>query len=141
MVKVKDRIDGVVIGLLMGFDGARPLVVFAGNRRDVAVPARSLASLEDAGIGAELALLFEEGDPGRPLIVGRIVGPGQSRPRPEISHKGGKVLVEAAGGIELRCGKASIVMHPDGRIIIRGSNLVSHASVGNRIRGGSVHLN
>ncbi|PBC07834.1 DUF6484 domain-containing protein [Mesorhizobium sp. WSM3859] len=141
MSKVKDRIDGVVIGQLMGFEGDAPLVVFAGNRRDVAVAARSLVALEDAGIGAELALLFEQGDPGKPLIVGRIVGPGKLRSRSEISHKEGKVLVEAAGGIELRCGKASIVMHPDGRITIRGSNIVSHASVANRIRGGSVHLN
>ncbi|WP_192182791.1 DUF6484 domain-containing protein [Mesorhizobium amorphae] len=139
MAKVIDRIDGVVIGQLMGFDGETPLVIFAGNLRDVAVAARSLVALEDAGIGAEVALLFEQGDPGKPLIIGRIVGSGKLRP--EISHREGKVLVEAVGGIELRCGKASIVMLPDGRITIRGSNLVSHASVGNRIRGGSVHLN
>ena len=49
--------------------------------------------------------------------------------------------VEAAEKLELRCGKASLVMTADGRITVRGRNLVSHASESNRIRGGSVHLN
>ncbi|HRO16076.1 MAG TPA: DUF6484 domain-containing protein [Paracoccus sp. (in: a-proteobacteria)] len=67
--------DGVVIGMLLGLDEGRPLVVFAGNPSAQAVPARSLVRFGPEDIGAELALLFEDGDPGRPLVIGRIVSP------------------------------------------------------------------
>ena len=43
--------------------------------------ARSLAELNSAMIGAEVALLFQDGDPRRPLIVGRIVDPARKTPR------------------------------------------------------------
>ena len=43
--------------------------------------------------------------------------------------------------IELRCGKSTIIMEKDGRITIRGTNVTSHASAANRIRGGSIDLN
>jgi hypothetical protein len=135
-----ERIEGVVIGVLMGFDDGRPLVVFAGNPRAAAVPARSLAELDYSAIGAEVALLFEAGDPARPLIVGRIVDPTR-RPAPVVLRDGERVRVTAAERIELRVGKASIVMEKDGRITIRGTYLTSHASAANRIRGGSVNLN
>jgi hypothetical protein len=43
--------------------------------------------------------------------------------------------------LELRCGKATIIMEKDGHITIRGTYVTSHASAANRIRGGSVNLN
>ena len=141
MAEVAERIEGVVVGVLMGMDGAVPLVVFAGNLEAAAVPARTLSALGYEDIGAEVALLFEEGDPRRPLVVGRIVEPGRKGAAPVIRRDGEVVRVEAAEKLELRCGKASLVMTADGRITVRGRNLVSHASESNRIRGGSVHLN
>ncbi|HRO10394.1 DUF6484 domain-containing protein [Amaricoccus sp.] len=140
MTTTLERIDGVVIGALVGFEAEVPLVVFAGNPRDAAVPARTLAPLDYAAIGAEVALLFEAGDPARPLIVGRIVDPAR-RPAPVVVRDGERVRVTAEERIELRVGKASIIMEKDGRIIIRGSYVTSHASATMRIRGGSVNLN
>jgi len=58
-----------------------------------------------------------------------------------VVRDGERVRVTADERIELRCGKASIVMEKDGHITIRGTYLVSHASAANRIRGGSVNLN
>ena len=140
MTTTLERIDGVVIGALVGFDGEVPLVVFAGNPRDAAIPAKTLAPLDFGAIGAEVALLFEAGDPARPLIVGRIVDPAR-RPAPVVVRDGERVRVTAEERIELRVGKASIIMEKDGRITIRGSYVTSHASATNRVRGGSVHLN
>lgn len=140
MTKALERIDGVVIGSLVGFEGEVPLVVFAGNPREAAIPARSLAALDYRGIGAEVALLFEAGDPARPLIVGRIVDPAR-QPAPAVLRDGERVRVTAEERIELRVGKASIIMEKDGRITIRGSYVTSHASATMRIRGGSVNLN
>ncbi|MBB1490604.1 hypothetical protein H5395_03450 [Paracoccus sp. MC1854] len=131
--------DGVVIGMLLGLEQGSPLVVFAGNLSPEAIPARSLVRLEPEDIGAELALLFEDGDASRPLVIGRIVTP---LPQGTIVVRDGEPLrITARERIELRCGKASIVMEADGHITIRGTYLVSHASAANRIRGGSINLN
>jgi hypothetical protein len=138
MKDILDRIDGVVIGTLAGFEEGVPLVVFPGSAGAEAVPARSLVPLGGEPAGAEVAILFEDGDPSRPLVIGRLAGP---QPPWELLRDGERVRVVAGERIELRCGKASIIMEKDGRITIRGSYLTSHASAANRIRGGSVNLN
>lgn len=138
MKDVLDRIDGVVIGTLAGLEGGVPQVAYPGSP-EAPVAARSLVTLDARDTRCEIALLFEAGDPSRPLVVGRIVEPGQ--PRPEVIRDGERVRVTAAERIELRVGKASLIMEKDGRITIRGSYVTSHASATNRIRGGSVNLN
>ncbi|MER8367643.1 DUF6484 domain-containing protein [Mesorhizobium sp. M0306] len=140
MAKTKNRIEGVVIGVFLGFDGGDPLVVFAGNTRETAIPARSLTELSSDMIGTDVALLFQDGDPGRPLIVGRIVEPARKAP-PQVVKDGETIRIVGEERIELRCGKATIIMEKDGRITIRGTYVTSHARVSNRIRGGSVNLN
>lgn len=133
--------DGVAIGIYLGVKDGQAQVVFAGNEKDVAIPARSLVALGPDDTGCEIALLFEDGSRARPLIIGRIIAPGVSDTTPEVIRDGEKVTVTGRERIELRCGKASIVMEADGHITIRGSYLVSHASDANRIRGGSINLN
>ncbi|TGQ66159.1 hypothetical protein EN829_022895 [Mesorhizobium sp. M00.F.Ca.ET.186.01.1.1] len=141
MTVTKERIEGVVIGVFLGFGEDSPLVVFPGNPQETAIPARSLADLTSDMIGAEVALLFQDGDPGRPLIVGRIVDPARKANVPQVVRDGEQVRITANERLELRCGKATIIMEKDGRITIRGTYVTSHASAANRIRGGSVNLN
>lgn len=141
MRKVKDRIDGVIIGVFLGFGEEGPLVVFSGNPTETALPARSLAELTSDAIGSEVALLFENGDPHRPLIVGRIVDPARKSPDAHLVQDGETVKITADRRLELRCGKSVIIMEKDGHLTIRGKYVVSHASATNRIRGGSVNLN
>jgi len=141
MTQTAERIDGVVIGIFLGFGEDSPLVVFPGNLQETAVPARSLAELTSEMIGSEVALLFQDGNPGRPLIVGRIVDPVPKSDGLQIFRDGGRMRITANERIELRCGKATIIMEKDGHITIRGTYLTSHASAANRIRGGSVNLN
>ncbi|MBK8440233.1 MAG: hypothetical protein IPL38_12360 [Rhodobacter sp.] len=141
MIADRQIVDGVVIGMILGFREAAPLVVFPGNAQDQAIPARSLARLSAADVGAEVALLFEDGDRARPLIVGRLVEPARDDAAPLLVADGQMLRLTAKERIELRVGKASLVMEADGHITIRGTDLVSHASRSNRIRGGSVNLN
>ncbi|RUX27795.1 MULTISPECIES: DUF6484 domain-containing protein [unclassified Mesorhizobium] len=141
MTTTKESIEGVVIGIFLGFGEDAPLVVFPGNLNETAVPARSLAELTSEMIGAEVALLFQNGDPRRPLIVGRIVEPARRATAPQIVRDGEQVRIIGDERIELRCGKATIIMEKDGHITIRGTYVTSHASAANRIRGGSVNLN
>jgi len=138
--------QGVVIGLLMKFVEGKAFVIFPGNLSETAIEARSLAALGPEDLGCEVALLFEDGDVTRPLIVGRIVEPARAE-RPasvtpaSVTYDGKTLSIQAAERIELRVGEASLVMDKTGQITIRGKHVVSHASVANRIRGGSVSLN
>ncbi len=141
MIAEKQIVDGVVIGMILGFRDAAPLVVFPGNAQDQAIAARSLTRLSAADVGAEVALLFEDGDRARPLIVGKLVEPARDDAAPVVVADGQLLRLVAKERIELRVGKASLVMEADGRITLRGTDLVSHASRSNRIRGGSVNLN
>lgn len=141
MSETRERIEGVVIGIFLGFNEGAPLVVFPGNPQETAVPARSLTELASDMIGAEVALLFQDGDPLRPLIVGRIVEPVRKASPPQVIRDGENVRIVGEERIELRCGKATILMEKDGRITIRGTYVTSQASAANRIRGGSIDLN
>ncbi|MDA8587059.1 DUF6484 domain-containing protein [Rhodobacteraceae bacterium] len=141
MTQVVSKVDGVVIGLFLGFENGAPLVVFPSNPKDTGVNARSLVALSTDDAGSEVALLFEDGTLERPLIIGKIVEHAPPSNDKKIVRDGETVKVTADERLELRCGKAVIIMEKDGHITIRGTYLVSHASAANRIRGGSVNLN
>lgn len=141
MAFTTERIDGVVIGAFLGFgENASPLVVFPGNPEETALPARSLCELTSDMIGCEVALLFQDGDAHRPLIVGRVVDPAGASPA-HVTRDGERVIISAKKRIELRCGKSTIILEEDGRITIRGANITNHASRAQRIRGGTINLN
>jgi hypothetical protein len=141
------RLDGVVIGVLMGFDDSgEPLVVFPGNPVEQAVPARTMARLERDHIGSDVALLFEQGDPARPLIMGRILHPEVAfspteNPRFQAIIDDQRLELKAEREIVLRCGKASITLTRAGKILLRGAYIYSRSTGVNNIKGGSVQLN
>jgi hypothetical protein len=58
-----------------------------------------------------------------------------------VSQNGQRVVIEAQGELELRCGESVILLSQDGSIQIRGAYLTSHATASQRIRGGSVQIN
>ena len=133
----------MVIGVLMGFaaDGA-PLVVYPGNPAEAAAPARTTAALAPDDVGREVALLFEAGDPARPLVVGPA-GPAGGDCRSTVVRDGVEEVLQltAEREIVLRCGKASITLTRAGKVLIRGEYIFSRSTGVNKIKGGSVQLN
>lgn len=142
-----ERIDGVVIGILVGLDeSGEPRVAYSGNPGQHAVAARSTVALTRDKFGRQVALLFEGGDPSRPLIVGFIQHPESrqegDKATPLIAEiDGGRLVLNAEEEIVLRCGKASITLTKAGKVLIRGEYILSRSSGVNRIKGGSVQLN
>jgi hypothetical protein len=144
-----ERLDGVVIGVLLGIDDAGvPLVAFPGNPVETALPARTTARLDATEVGREVALLFEGGDPSLPVIIGPLQHPVPSArsaeppERPSVANiDGERVLLSADQEIVLKVGKASITLTRAGKVLIRGAYLLSRSSGVNRIKGGSVQIN
>ena len=140
------HIEGVVIGLLIGFnDDGQPLIAYPGNSEEAAVPARTTTQLGDEALGKEIAVLFEQGDASRPLIIGLIQHPDRQADL-EVTTvtaqlDGEHIVLSAEKDITLKCGKASITLTRAGKILVRGAYLSSHSSGVNRIRGGTVHIN
>src|SRR5689334_2711833 len=52
-----------------------------------------------------------------------------------------EIVLEAKHSLTLRVGEGSITIREDGRILIKGKDLVSHAQRVNRIKGGAVSIN
>lgn len=112
---------------------------------------KALSSRENTG--REVLLIFENGEPSRPIIVGiledpiqdlvslEVVSPEGKNGEKHVLVDGDKILLKAEREITLQCGKGSITVKKDGKIIIKGTNILSRASQTNKIKGGSVELN
>ena len=137
------RLDGVVIGALVGFaeDGV-PLVDFSGNPQDSPVLARTIAVLSREDVGREVALLFEGAEPAKPILIGLMAQPQQQRPRKvSVDRDGERLELTADREIVLRCGDASITLTRAGKVLIRGAYVSSHSKGVNKLKGGAVHIN
>ncbi|WP_395504135.1 DUF6484 domain-containing protein [Ectopseudomonas hydrolytica] len=133
------RLDGVMIGTLLALsDDGSPRVSFPGCAGAQGLVARSMAALTGADIGAQVALMFENGDPMRPLVIGRLLG---AAPAAQVKLDDERLELRAEQEIVLRCGKASITLTRAGKVIIQGAYLSSRSSGVNRIKGGSVQIN
>jgi hypothetical protein len=132
---------------LVSFEGALAPGVVARVARSDVPPSESELQRRPA-----VVLMFEDGDPALPIIVG-IVRPGFARPAIEAGvvpasdagrtvEVNGKALVfEGQDEIVFRCGLGSLTIRANGHIVVKGTRLVSRASETNRIRGASVQIN
>lgn len=151
------KLDGVVIGMVMDVTKDGIDVVFPGNPHEEAIAARATVPLSTRDIGAEVALIFEGGNPASPIIVGRLLRPGDDMDDPDdgtsrdVAPVPTTVSVDAEAEevvdivgkeqVVIRCGRASITLTRAGKILLRGAYISSRSSGANRIKGGSIHLN
>jgi hypothetical protein len=142
------RIDGIRVGELVGIadNCTRPLVVYPGQPGTAAIPARSIPDLRGEHIGRQVVLMFDNADPASPIIMGclQAASAWQLDDKPaqvEVDTDGERLVVSAKDEIVLRCGAASITLTKAGKVLIRGTYVLSRSSGVNRVKGGSVQLN
>lgn len=140
--RARSRLDGLVIGTLLELDViGTPKVDYPGNAAG-SLSARSLVPLDSAKVGRDLALMFEAGDPSKPIVLGVLQRPGRPDPKAVRVELDGETLVlTGKKQVVLRCGKASITLTRAGKVLLRGAYLSSRSSGVNRIKGGSVQIN
>jgi hypothetical protein len=164
-MKVGRLLSGSAPGkLLVDFDGnphgaliARTVMALDQQSLDEAIAARRTA-----------VLLFENGDARLPIVVGLVAAdPGASllsallapasisapvtAPAPAAAAAlaasidarvdGKRIVLEGQEEVVLKCGAASITLKRDGKLILRGAYVETHAKGVNRIKGGSVKIN
>jgi hypothetical protein len=135
-------IAGVVLGIFLGFaDDGDALVDYPGNPTGCAIRARAAAVIDARDRGRDAALLFEDRDPMRPIIVGLIQAAASPSNALSVERDGEDVEITAKRQIVLRCGEASITLTRSGKVLIRGKYVLSRSSGVNMIKGGVVHLN
>lgn len=162
----------IVIGMLVNIDQqGRALVDFQQNPKNCPLIAVSTLSISKQQKGRQVALLFENGDQEKPVIMGLIHDPLQDlienfevapvvradielwpqensnkiQKQVNTEHQttidGKKIVLEGKEEIVLKCGDASITLTKAGKILIRGKYLSNRSSGVNRIIGGSVQIN
>ena len=156
-LKPAGRIEGVRVGTIAEITDGHPFVDFTGNLRGP-IPAKYTRSIQfqvlqqAASSQLEVLLVFENNDPEQPIIIDTLhslIDEITESPPMElqvdeskdVTVDGKRITFDAREQIELRCGKASIILTRSGKIIIRGAYLLNRSSGVNRIKGGSVQIN
>jgi hypothetical protein len=153
---------GVRIGRIAALSETGPLVDFDGNPTNEPLPARSSVRITPADVDRSAILAFEESSLCRPVIIGLVeesslvtdkLPPAAGNPQDPkaavngdhpgfvVEADGRRLVVSAEQELVLRCGKSSVTLTKAGKILIRGSYLLSRSSGVNRIKGGSVQIN
>ena len=157
-VETLERIEGVRVGKIVNVDeSGQAFVDFPGNAQGP-VSARFTNSTkleilrQAASAGKEVLLVFENNDPELPIILDTLhslvdeitesstIALETERPK-DVLIDGKRVTFDAKEEIVLRCGKSSIILSRDGKIVIKGSHLLSRSRGMNKIKGGAVHIN
>jgi hypothetical protein len=120
----------------VGLDG-EPVVDYDGNAGPP-MAARVFAAVDATALREAVtdrravALMFVDGDPRRPLLLGI-----EARPSPVPRT----LELRASESLRIECGESSIMLTGDGRVVVRGLHVETRARGINRIKGGAVRIN
>lgn len=146
-----------VLGRIVAVDAEGAVSVEVPGAREaraarlaVSLTRDELLAARDAGGSA--VLVFENGDPALPIIVGLVQTVGRpadiahndSAGAPQVLEAdvdGKRVRITAQDEIVLECGSASITLRRNGRVVVRGTYVESYSDGTNRIKGGQVRIN
>ena len=157
-LRISRQIDGVRVGRIVNVDERGQVFVdFPGNTQGP-VAARFINSTklqiidQVASANQDILLVFENNDSRLPIIIDTLgalvddiidsstISLDVKRPK-DVLIDGKRVTLDAKEEIVLRCGKASIILRSDGKVVIKGTNLLSRSRGMNKIKGGAVHIN
>jgi hypothetical protein len=103
--------------------------------------ALSTIGLSNSDIGTEVAIAYIDDDEGTLIIIGRIERSKGSEQNLTVKMDGERIVLHADRDIELRCGNASIVLTRAGKVLIKGSYVLTKSSGANKIKGAYVDIN
>ena len=154
----------IVVGNLVDVnERGEPLVQFDQNPFPLAIPALSILNadqpIDPVDFPVKVTLMFDNGRLDQPIITGLVrstlllkdrsldeskIATSQTTSLDTELHTqvdGKKITLSAKDEIILKCGKSSILLRRDGKIVIKGADLISRSSSSNKIKGASVNIN
>jgi hypothetical protein len=150
-----------------GSTAAELLVDFPGSASGP-VRARAIALVDEAAVARAIAtrqpaaLVFENGDPRLPILLGLLQEPASplqallrrkndAAPAPEAPARaqapvearvdGKRVVITGEKEVTLQCGEASLTLRRDGKILLKGNYVETYARGTNRVKGAQVKIN
>lgn len=131
------EIPGEILVICNGRD-PRPAQLLSGiNRSELIKRAES---------GQRVLVIFINGNPDEPVIAGMMENALEemvyiNNGSVDALVDGERVVIRADKEIHLACGEGSITITGDGRIVVKGRDILSRASGSNKIKGSNVELN
>jgi hypothetical protein len=163
--EVDEAVAETRVGRLLAYLGDHRAVVDIRPEGGPSI-ARCLATIDGnalaqgAAMGARVRLVFENGDASRPIVTefldqgtrpnasnanacdpGSATGRRMAELHMRTDGEPKRLRVEAGEELVLECGRASIALLRDGRIVIKGAYVETCASGTNRIKGAQVRIN
>lgn len=156
-VRLKDipteTIQGVCVGKLVSVNKTGHILVdYQDNPFGGPLPARSTVKITNIDENKDTLLMFEKHDPRLPIIIGIVQDqPFVTHPSKEITLEKmrikdivvdrKRIVFDAKKEIILRCGKGSVTIQANGKIVIKGTDLISRSKGMNKIKGAAVRIN
>ena len=142
-------LPAAVTARLHGFDlDEQPQLTGLPGLPHEIVSARSTVSLLRQHVGGTVAVVFDQGEVRRPIVLGllqdaRTALPAAPVPAPLVSAQvdDQRVVLTAEREIVLKCGDASITLTRAGKVLIKGTYVLSRSSGYNKIKGAAVDIN
>jgi len=130
----------VSIAQFKGFDDDGRFLISL-NKSSETLLALSTVGLSNNDIGTDVAVAYINDDDSTPIIIGRIQRSNAPKRNLTIKMDGKRVVLHAEHDIELRCGDASIALTRAGKVMIKGSYVLTRSSGANKIKGAFVDIN
>jgi hypothetical protein len=141
----------LLTGRLDGLDAEGRVLFLAASESaprvvSIGLPLPDGAVVKAARTGRRaFALAADDGSP--PILVGLLRERVAARERDalpgelEVRLDGETLRLSADSSLELRCGKARLVLRKDGRVTLEGAHIVSASTGPHRLKGATIALN
>jgi hypothetical protein len=129
-------------GAIQGFGEGGAILVALEDAEDQSIPCERLETTDCLQaryrVGDRVLVWRPPMRDAMGCILGRV-----SLPSPQEIHgpDSSESTIRADGKLTLRCGKSQISLKEDGKVLVKGVDVVSHAKSSQRIKGASVRIN
>jgi hypothetical protein len=131
----------VALGRIVAVEASGlPLVTVDGDPDTEPVRAAATVPVTERNVGSSVTLLLpSDGSP--PIVNGVVRAAAPVADGVQVVLDGERLLLEADREIVLQCGKSSITLTREGKVVIRGADLLEASTGRHRIKGGTVEIN
>lgn len=135
---------------LAGLENGQPLIEFNGHQEHPLLGRSTVDLSLVKSFPHQVLVLFEQGDLEKPIVTGVLQQPGEDSPTQDdhILHSkqslkiNGKTLyLTSEQDLVIECGKSSLRMSKQGKITLKGTDIVTRAARNNKIKGASININ